>query len=251
MLIASKEVVGLRRVLKTALHQGASASAIVELIEKSIAGLYSPRGGFTDCDIDVAFLVKAIGGLCLLYALQKAHGLASCSTLQRQITIPNLLSSIGQPSPKEVGQNIAAFLHPDIKLPPPKTTSGEIPGNILMFDNIALEMRCQYCSQWNQIVGLCWEHSKNVNTFVNNFESIEKVSTALSESDSDSEKVCFGANVTVVAITPYAQDNQSRLLYLHQTRLKKATSLPNGSKLFWKHIRPILMDLFSMGQFGH
>jgi hypothetical protein len=42
-----------------------------------VAGLYRPQGGFVKRDLDIAFLVKAIGGLHLLYALGKSHGLAS------------------------------------------------------------------------------------------------------------------------------------------------------------------------------
>ena len=28
-----------------------------------------------------------------------------------------------------------------------------------MFDGIALETRCQYCPEWDSILGLCCEHS--------------------------------------------------------------------------------------------
>jgi hypothetical protein len=44
---------------------------MVSLIKQSIAGLYSPSGGFLKEDLDVTFLVKVIEGPHLLYALQK------------------------------------------------------------------------------------------------------------------------------------------------------------------------------------
>lgn len=207
MLIASKEVVGLWQLLKTALKHGASAAEIVEVLEKSIAGLYSPWGGFSDCDIDIAFLVKAIGGPQLLYTLQKSHGLALCSTVQRHVNIPHLLSLISQPSANEISKNISAFLSPNVKPPPPTAQTSLIPGNILMFDDIALEMWCWYCSRQNHIVGLCWEHVHRVNTEVNSLETIENVCTALFDANTDTEKVCFGVNATVVAIAPYAWDD--------------------------------------------
>ena len=62
MLIASQEVAGLCRLLAAALRQGCSAQAIISLIQCSIDGLYTPWGGFSNRDLDIAFLVKAIGG---------------------------------------------------------------------------------------------------------------------------------------------------------------------------------------------
>ena len=85
MLIASQEVAGLRRLLAAALRQGCSAQAIISLIQRSIDGLYTPRGGFSNRDLDIAFLVKAIGGPRLLYSLQKSHGLASETTIRRNL----------------------------------------------------------------------------------------------------------------------------------------------------------------------
>lgn len=88
MLIASNEIAGIRRLIAASLRHGCSARSIVILIEQAIEGLYSPRGGFSDCDLNIAFLVKAIGGPCLLYALQKSHGLASDSAVRRNHKIP-------------------------------------------------------------------------------------------------------------------------------------------------------------------
>jgi hypothetical protein len=48
MLIASQEVAGLRRLIAAALRRGSSAQAMVTLIQRSIDGLYTPRGGFSD-----------------------------------------------------------------------------------------------------------------------------------------------------------------------------------------------------------
>ncbi|KAF8153114.1 hypothetical protein B0H34DRAFT_800363 [Crassisporium funariophilum] len=80
MLIGSNEVAGLHRLIAASLWRGTSPAVIVLLIEQSLAGLYSPSGGFSKPNLDIAFLVKSIGGPWLLYTLQKSHGLASLTT---------------------------------------------------------------------------------------------------------------------------------------------------------------------------
>ena len=82
-----------------------------------------------------------------------------------------------------------------------------LPGNIVMVDGIALETRCHYCSKHEGILGLCHEHSHNVDIKVISLDSAEKVHVALFESQDNATKVCFGSDATVVGIAPYAQDD--------------------------------------------
>ncbi|KAJ7852220.1 hypothetical protein B0H14DRAFT_3085731 [Mycena olivaceomarginata] len=156
--------------------------------------------------MDISFLVKAIGGPRLLYALQKSHGLASGSTARRYQKIPKLVASIGIPTKEEINANISSFLAPEIK-PPPKCINGHIPGNILMVDGVALETKCKYCPYRDAILGLCREHSHHVNTKVDSLESVEEVRAALAKDIKDPGKVCFGSDAAVVAIAPYAQSD--------------------------------------------
>ena len=176
MLIASQEIAGIRQLIAAALKQGRSARAIVALIERAIDGLYSSRGGFSERDLNIAFLVKAIGGPCLLYALQKSHGLASDSTVHRKNKIPRLLPSIGEPCPDDINQNMSTFLDPSLK-PPPTPYPRGLPGNIVMFDSLAIESKCRYCAQRNQVMGLCHEHAQNVNTAVTDEDVQERTHT--------------------------------------------------------------------------
>ena len=74
-----------------------------------------------------------------------------------------------------------------------------------MFDGIALETRCRYCPERDKILGLCREHSHNVNTKVESVESVENICVALDSQDS-ATKVCFGSDATVVAIAQYSDD---------------------------------------------
>jgi hypothetical protein len=107
----------------------------------------------------------------------------------------------------EINSNITSFFDTSGKPPPTPTQNGLLPGNIVMVDGIALETRCRYCLKCDSILGLCHEHSHNVDTKVVSLESVEKVCAALFESQDDATKVCFRSDATVVVIGPYAQDD--------------------------------------------
>ena len=157
MRLSSNDVAGLHCLLGATHQRGASPAKICSLLECAITGLYHPRGGFSKCDFDIGFLVIAIGGPCLLYALGRSHGLASRRTVFK---IPKLLPSVGIPSADEISQNLSSFFDPEVKPPLEHAHNSCLPGNVVMFDGIALETRCCY---QDKILGLCCEHSHNVN----------------------------------------------------------------------------------------
>ena len=82
-----------------------------------------------------------------------------------------LLPSIGIPSANEISSNIASFFDPSAKPEPIPAPNGLLPGNIVMVDGIALETGCNYCPKCDSILGLCHEHSCNVDTKVISLES--------------------------------------------------------------------------------
>ena len=90
MLISQHKIAGVSRILSLAIRNGASAESICLKLHRAITGTYSPKYGWTSYELDVAFLVKAIGGPRLLYALQKAEGYPSLSTLHRRKPIPKI-----------------------------------------------------------------------------------------------------------------------------------------------------------------
>lgn len=210
MLLGTNDIPGLRRLIAAALRRGISARGLVLRLQQAIEGVYSPRGGFNQRDYDLAFLVQSIAGPRLLYSLQKSHGFASTMTVQRSTKIPSLLPSVGIPAREEMQENMTAFLDPSVKPPPPLSSSGKIPGNILMFDGVALESKCCYCSRRNSVLGLCREHSKNVDLEVTSFQSVDKIRTALFKETEADKKVCFGSDATVVAMAPYARSDHYR-----------------------------------------
>jgi hypothetical protein len=206
-LLASEEFAGLRSILVQALSQGATPKMILAILERALRKLYRVRGGFSKRELDISFLVKAIGGPKLLYALQKSLGLASVSTVRRSHQVPKLVGSIGTPTEKEIHLNIGAFFNPDIRPAPVFLNCSELPGNILMFDGVALETELRYCSERDAILGLCREHSNQVNTVVDSLESLEDVRKALAETVKKSKtRVCYGSDATVVAVAPYANE---------------------------------------------
>ena len=151
--------------------------------------------------------MKALGGPRLLYALQHSHGLPSWRTVGRHVKIPKLMPSIGVPSSDEISHNITSFYNPTVKPHAKPTQDGFLPGNVAMFDGIALDTRCRYCPERDSILGLCREHSHRVNTKVDSIESVEQVRAALFEPKDSTSKVCFGSEATVVGIAPYAQED--------------------------------------------
>ncbi|KAJ6526383.1 hypothetical protein B0H19DRAFT_970619 [Mycena capillaripes] len=206
-LIASEEFAGLRRILEQALSRGATPKMILAILERALRKVYRVRGGFSKRELDISFLVKAIGGPKPLYALQKSLGLASIDTVRHNHQVPKLVASIGTPTKEEIHSNIGAFFNPDIHPAPVFPNCSELPGNVLMFDGVALDTRLAYCPERDVILGLCREHSNRVNTKVDSLESLETVRKALAETDKKSTtRVCYGCDATVVAIAPYANE---------------------------------------------
>ncbi|KAI0066999.1 hypothetical protein BV25DRAFT_1897244 [Artomyces pyxidatus] len=207
-LIANNNIRGLHRLLAVSLRNGAGTNAIIRQIERSVDGLYSPRGGFSDREYAIAYLAKSLGGPFLLNALYKAEGYPSVSTVAQRYRIPRLMPSSTTPSRHDMESNVTSFFGPDGKQAPTQRTSGLLPGLILQVDGVALEERCRYDAPRNCIVGLCREHSHTVSTRVTDVEAIKAVEKALHVD----ETCCYGKDGTVVAIAPYA-DSQSYTPY--------------------------------------
>lgn len=209
ILLSTNEVVGLRRLLAAALKQGASPAMLIDILERAIAGILRPRGGYSPRDLDIAFIVKAIGGPRLLYALNKSHGLASVTTVNRHNKVPQLLASTHTPSADDASTNISTFFNPDIK-PAPVFSGrlGGLPGNIVMVDGIAIEAKCEYCHRRDCVLGLCREHVHNVDIRVTDLKSVESIRDKLDDKElSPDDKVCYGKDATVLAIAPYARSD--------------------------------------------
>ncbi|TFK89183.1 hypothetical protein K466DRAFT_611332, partial [Polyporus arcularius HHB13444] len=217
MLLATHDVKRLRELLTVALRKGASPRMLLAQIEKSLAGLYTPRGGFEQRELDVAFLAKSLGGPRLLHALLHSHGLPSASTLRRHAPIiPRLQPCVGQPSTQEVSTNISALFDPHVKAPmlvrSPDPSSNAVAGVAMLVDGVALDERCRYREDGNCVVGLCREHCSGVRTKITSLEDVKNIEAALHPSEvagspesTRDPSVHYGKDGTVVAIAPYAR----------------------------------------------
>ena len=143
----------------------------------------------------MAFLVKALGGPCLLYVLQKEEGYPSITTLQKQKKIPEITILTGRPGKPEFDANIHAFLGAGTgqKLPPNLHV-----GQILMMDGVALEEICRFDLQRNCILGLCREHSRETKTTVDEVGDVHRIHSDLYKT----KTIHHGKDGTIVGIAP-------------------------------------------------
>ncbi len=252
MLLASHDVKCLRRLLAVQLRRGAIPSVLIAQVEKSIDGLYMPKGRFEDRDLDVAYLAKALGGPRLLYALSQSHGFASVSTVHRHFDPPQLVPCITRPTAEEISKNITAMCDPKCR-PPMLVESKDsltrrVAGLILMMDGLAIEERCRFLGELNRLVGLCREHGMQVPTTVHSFESILEVEAALHAAPG--EEVChYGKDATVAAVAPYARtDHYSPVPILLSASCKKE----NGEDLAeWLQILLTTWKTHPLGERTH
>ena len=126
MLLSKNDVPALRWLLTVAVRHGAGIKTVIKQIERAAEGLYSPHGNWSQQDIDIAFLAKALGGPQLLYALQKSSGLPSVSSVLWHCKPPQLLPSLKVPTKEEMKTNITALLGPGGKPAPKRNFAGQV-----------------------------------------------------------------------------------------------------------------------------
>lgn len=66
MLLSQNKIAGVSRILSIAIRNRMSPDAICMKFDQAIAGTYRPRSGWTSREMDIAFLIKAMGGPRLL-----------------------------------------------------------------------------------------------------------------------------------------------------------------------------------------
>lgn len=195
ILLSQNKIAGVSQLLAVALHSGESPEVIILCLQQAISGTNTSQSRWTDKDYDVAFLVKAIGGPQLLYALQRAEGYPSATSLRRCKPIPDIAVSPGIPHATEIDMNIQAFLGP--KLPP------KMKKQIVVIDGVALEEIGQFDLKQNCIIGLCREHSGDLKKTVDTVADIEAAVNAVHET----KTVHYGKDGTVVGIFPVTDDD--------------------------------------------
>jgi hypothetical protein len=201
MLIGSHNFRGIRRLTNLAICRGASPKKIIEMLERAIDKGFQARGGFSQRDYDLAFMIKALGGPRLLYALSQAYGLPSERSTYRHHQASRMLVSLSYPTQSDVSANISTFLGPGAKpRPKPALVLGLMAGNILQFDNIAIDPRIRYDTKRDSMVGISRE-SEDIEKKVSSIEVLQAAHDAIFTH----KTVRRGTEATVVALAPYCE----------------------------------------------
>lgn len=202
MAIDSLDVPRLHQLISVALCQGASINAIIECMRLAAYGGYHPWG-YGEYDIELAYLVKAIGGPRLLYALNYSLGLPSARSIWRHIKVPELLSSVAAPTSEEVGTNIHAFFGEDV-IPEPLPCCG----HSVFLDGVSIDEKGSYLHQSKSIVGFCHEHAPIEELCITNIDSIKCVTGAV---HGEKPTYHYGKEATVVAIAPFHKNHYNAI----------------------------------------
>lgn len=203
-MLIEHDIKNLRQLLAVAARRGASPEELIARLQFAIDGKYQATGGYTQKELEVAFLVKALGGPRLLYALNHSHGLPSVRTVGRKFPTLQLHPCIGQPQPHEIDDNITSMFHPSVRPLPPLLSSGKPSGHTLMTDGIAINELCRYCAKRGAVAGLCREHASVVQSswHIPTMEAIMKIEKDLF---GEVRKCHVGKEATVWGVAPYAR----------------------------------------------
>ncbi|KAJ7849681.1 hypothetical protein B0H14DRAFT_3866837 [Mycena olivaceomarginata] len=231
MRVAAKQRVGPKEMIKR----------ISDAANTLSPGGYRPKS-FTDTEKKLMRCMKRFAGRKGVYALSKALGLPSASTVRASIPL-RILPSIAAPKPQEIGTNIRTFFgaaSPNSTLPRA--------GHTLMIDGVHLSQRACWHRPTNQIIGLCREHSEPFDLAMNDMESVLKIVDAV---HGDSPTCHYGREATVLAIGPYHERNYHRVS-IGQTQTCKSEKGPGFAVLLkmtleeWKtHGEPHSGPVFS------
>lgn len=127
--------------------------------------------------------------------MSKALNLPSIRTTQAKAKRRRVVVSVGFPTLSEISQNLSGF---DASLDDSDASKGGL-GFVVMVDECALEERPRYDSDRDQVIGLCREHVKNVDTTVSSIETLREIQLALDEG-----RVHRAKEATVISFGPFS-----------------------------------------------
>jgi hypothetical protein len=171
------------RVLQVAMKNGSSPAAMVSKLLLAIERKYTPRSGTDEFALDLGYLVKAMGGPKLLFALNRSLALPSYRTIGRHRKVPQLIPSTLAPSFEDATTNISVFFS---KQEQPLSV---LTGHSLLIDGVALEEKCRYIRTSDSAIGLCREHSAKLDLRIQSAESILAIQEAV---DTENPRACQG-----------------------------------------------------------
>ncbi|KAG8684104.1 hypothetical protein FRC08_013877 [Ceratobasidium sp. 394] len=205
LALTESDGISVARLVRVALRQGCSVTAIVDRLAKAQQGLYHCQS-YSKKELDVSLLVLHLGGPRLLYAVAEAVDLPGEHTAHRRAERLYLHPSVGFPTAAEVAFNIKSVCGPAQNVTSSKR------GFTLMIDELASEENIRYSVAEDALLGLCREHS-NINDLknitgrpVSHLEDIKKLL--------DAGELHRAKEVTVIAVAPFGYSNYSPMVVL-------------------------------------
>ncbi|KAJ3525352.1 hypothetical protein NMY22_g10613 [Coprinellus aureogranulatus] len=177
MKLASQDIPGASRVLEVSLKRSESANEIMRKLEGAITGAFLPHGNWTEREFDIAYLVKALGGPRLTFAMQNARHSPSLTTLRRHRSTPKMVMCVDTPTDEEIWTNVDVLL------------GGRQPlddlgiGQSMMSDGIAIEEVPRWDEATNKVLGGCREHSSNIAKEINTLGDLERLAKGLHDKE--------------------------------------------------------------------
>ena len=159
MTIASNDVPRIHLLLAVALKSGYGVGGITKMIAAAITGKYHAKG-FTAREKEEQLLVWRLGGARLVYAMSKATGASSLSTVRRLKNMPRFQSTHG-------GKFNVSIVESNIHSMTTSFDFGIQPLFIMMSDEVAVEPSPSIDMKTNQVTGICCEHGDQINLLVN------------------------------------------------------------------------------------
>jgi len=203
MLIATNKVVGLSRLMRTALQEQVSVKEIIHRISRAISGEYHARGYDSD-DMDLAVLTYRLGGSKLLFALNHTLGLPSVTAMKQQLQKITLTPSIGSIKTSDIMRNICAMFGGERAVEAGNGSDDELCGHTFALDEISIEERPCYMKRENKVGGLCREHSKAIDLTIQDIRSLEDIADSVCSAN---PTVHYGKEATVGVIGPFRMKN--------------------------------------------
>ncbi|KAJ7017645.1 hypothetical protein C8F04DRAFT_1200210 [Mycena alexandri] len=204
MALSTCDVPRLSTLMRVAAKQRVGPKEMIRRISDAASALspggYRPKS-FTDTEKKLMRCMKRFAGRKGVYALSKALGLPSASTIRASNPL-RLLPSVAAPKPQEIGTNIRTFF----SAASPNSTLSRA-GHTLMIDGVHLAQRACWHRPTNQIIGLCREHSEPFNLAMDDMDSVLNIVEAV---HSDSPTCHYGREATVLAIGAIPRNTLSR-----------------------------------------
>ena len=213
-LLAESDVPRARQLLARCLREGRSYEFIIHQVHQAIQGLYNPKS-FDHSDFQVALLVHRLGSRKLLYALSKSKGLCSRSSLYDQylVNLPRFeCCALQQDAHRCIHENLSRFVYTQ-----PCT---ERCMWLFIIDDVAVDERLRWDEWTNKIVGICREHSAELDVTFDGTEVLDRIKAAIERGE-----VHYGSEATVGALVPLRGQNYSAIpLFVSLTCKKNETA---------------------------